>query len=133
MLEINKFENWFIVNKKIYLSENWLDSKYINLHLSLKKDIMYWNNEFNIINFPWEYEIMGTLINCFDSKDGLLNYMIEEWNDKFIFIQDYNILKELTIEWTSFICYKWENSKEIENSLDVLEYIWKKINLDELP
>ena len=120
-------DGYLIENKFLYSfsQPNW---KYINLGVVIWDDMTYDKIDYNIINFPWEYDIKWNRIICLVWKDNKLNYLVFMKQKKFWIIQSPDILESDEIQNMEYWLY---TNDSVEKKIDQLELEWEKIKLEE--
>ncbi len=120
-------DGYLIENKFLYSfsQPNW---KYINLDIVIWDDMTYDKIDYNIINFPWEYDIKWNRIICLVWKDNKLNYLVFMKQKKFWVIQSPDILESDEIQNMEYWLY---TNDSVEKKIDQLELEWEKIKLEE--
>lgn len=121
-------DGYLIENKFLYSfsQPNW---KYINLGTVIWDDMTYDKIDYNIINFPWEYDIKWNRVICLVWKDNKLNYLVFMKQKKFWVIQSPDILESDEIQNMEYWLY---TNDSVEKKIDQLELEWEKIKLEEV-
>lgn len=93
MVNIKLESEWYLIEDKIFWAS--IPNKdYINLAMEVWEDIVIEKSPYSIIEYPWEYDIDGTFIKSFLSKDWKLNYIITINNKTIGLVQSAKILEE---------------------------------------
>ncbi len=128
MLNINKIDNWYIIENIIFIwNWNWNNDNYVNLSLQRWDDIIMWCTFVKQINYPWEYDINNVYFKVFDNN-WKLNYIISNLNWKNIaYITSVEILEKEEFDNIDFWLF---SDPIVEEFLNKMEYEWEKIKLD---
>jgi len=70
-------EKWFPIAGKFVFGAMTPDKKLINLSAVIWVDTRYKNLDYQLIDYPGEYDIQGIGIKCFLGKGDKLNYVID--------------------------------------------------------
>ncbi len=71
MTTITVQEWWYLINKKFYYGPEAIESKLIQLVTTKWEAMRYWTTNNNIVSFPWEYDIDGENVRCWEAKNQL--------------------------------------------------------------
>lgn len=118
----------YLIESKFLYAFTQPNKKYINLDLNVWDDMIYFKSEYNIVNYPWEYDIDGKIIKCLIWKDKKLNYLIFFNWKKIWIIQSPDILESDDVEDMEYRLY---TNDSVEKKIDQLELEWEKIKLEE--
>jgi hypothetical protein len=118
----------YIIESKFLYAFTQPSKKYINLSVNVWDDMVYTKSDYNIIDYPWEYDIDGKVIRCLIWKDNKLNYLIFVNWKKFWIIQSPDILESDDVEDMEFRLY---TNDAVERKIDQLELEWAKVKLEE--
>lgn len=118
----------YIIESKFLYAFTQPNKKYINLDINIWEDMVYTKSDYNIINYPWEYDIDGKRITCLIWKDNKLNYLIFINWKKFWIIQSPDILESDDVGDMEYRLY---TNDSVEKKIDQLELEWAKIKLEE--
>lgn len=118
----------YIIESKFLYSFTQPNKKYINLALSIWDDMEYTKSDYNIINYPWEYDIAGKIITCLIWKDNKLNYLIAINWKRFWIIQSPDILESDDVGDMEYRLY---TNDSVEKKIDQLELEWERVKLEE--
>lgn len=125
-LAIKKLDTWYLINNRVYItSGEQHDTKYINLALQIGPDMQYGNHDLTFIEYPGEYDINGIFLKVFAGKAGELNYLIQDGNKEYAFVQTEDALSndEFTADTWLF------TNPHIAKTLDKMELEGEKIDL----
>ncbi|MFZ2151356.1 MAG: hypothetical protein WAZ12_01290 [Candidatus Absconditicoccaceae bacterium] len=118
----------YIIESKFLYSFTQPNKKYINLALNIGEDMVYTKSEYNIINYPGEYDIGGKIITCLIGKDQKLNYLIFVNGKKFGIIQSPDILESDDVGDMEYRLY---TNDSVEKKIDQLELEGERVKLEE--
>lgn len=118
----------YIIESKFLYAFTQPSKKYINLSVNVWDDMVYTKSDYNIIDYPWEYDIDGKVIRCLIWKDNKLNYLIFVNWKKFWIIQSPDILESDDVEDMEYRLY---TNDAVERKIDQLELEWAKVKLEE--
>lgn len=118
----------YIIESKFLYAFTQPSKKYINLSVNVWEDMVYTKSDYNIIDYPWEYDIDGKVIRCLIWKDNKLNYLIFVNWKKFWIIQSPDILESDDVEDMEYRLY---TNDAVERKIDQLELEWAKVKLEE--
>ncbi len=125
MLNIEKTENWFIVDNKFYLT-NWeINNSLINLATEIWDNMNYWIKDYILINFPWEYDQEWYFIESYVWTNNKMNYVIKN-SSKIAIIQNPEIIEKQEIDWIDNWLYTDIYTEKI---LEKMELWWDRIHL----
>ena len=111
-MKAQQHAEWRLFDDTIYMWP-WDNGK-INLRLTKWDHVRYGKNENNEINFPWEYDIVGTTIKCLEADDAL-HYTIITDDKKVVILQKAAALEVTTFDAVDlWICTDASIKKEIE-------------------
>jgi len=122
-----KFENGFLIEDKLLFGFSKTNSKYVNLALTLGDDMRYDKLDYQLVDYPGEYDIGGIGINCFLWKDNKLNYVININNKKIWIIQSPDVLE---LDEVGDVNYRLYQDDKVSNKIDQLELEWEKQKLE---
>ncbi len=125
-LTIKKVDAWYIINNHIYIAKDGQkDTKYVNLALQIGPDMQYGNHDLSYIDYPGEYDVKEMFIKVFAGKAGELNYLIQDGNKSYAFIQTEDALNndEFVAQTRLF------TNPHMAKTLDKMEMEWEKIDL----
>jgi hypothetical protein len=72
------------------------DPAYINLATTMGEDMRYAKLSYSLVDYPGEYDIQDTSIQCFVGTNNLLNYLIYYKDKRFAILQSPEILESTT-------------------------------------
>ncbi len=111
-------KNGFIIDHKLFYGYEKPDKKYINLAQSVGDDMRYEKLDYQLVDYPGEYDINDISIQCFLGTDQKLNYVIELPNKKVGIIQSPDVLELDEVGNVNFRLY---TEDKILNKIDQLE------------
>ena len=125
-LTIKKLEAWYLINNHVYIAaDGQRDMKYVNLALQTGPDMQYGNHDLSYIEYPGEYDVKGMFIKVFSGKGGELNYLVQDGNKSYAFVQTEDALSN-----DEFTAQTWVfTNPHIAKTLDKMELEWEKIDL----
>ena len=123
-----KFDKGFLIEDKLLFGFSEPNSKYVNLALTLGDDMRYDKLDYQLVDYPGEYDIGGIGINCFLWKDNKLNYVINVNNKKIWIIQSPDVLE---LDEVGDVNYRLYQDDKVLNKIDQLELEWEKQKLEE--
>ncbi len=130
MSKFKPVENWFLIEKKFLYWSDSSDKAYINLALKMWEDMRYHKLDYELIDFPWEYDIDGITINAYVGRWDLLSYVILfDWNKIWIIGSE----DVLNIDEVWLLDTRYYTDDKILNKIDQLELEWEKIKLEKAP
>ncbi len=127
MVNIKLESEWYLIEDKILFWASIPNKDYINLAMEVWEDIVIEKSPYSIIEYPWEYDIDGTFIKSFLSKDWKLNYIITINNKMIGLVQSAKILEEDDVRSLDAWLYL---DDAVEKKLEQLELEWKKYKLN---
>jgi len=120
----------YIIENKFLYAFTQAQNKYINFATDIWADMNYSKSDFDIIDYPWEYDIKGIRIICLLWKDQKLNYLVFQKTKNFWIIQSPDILESDDVQDMEYRLY---TNDSVEKKIDQLELEWQKIKLQEHP
>ena len=126
MVDIKLEGEWFLIEKKVLFWATQPHPDYVNLALEVWEDVVTERLPHAIIEYPWEYDIMGVWAKVFLWKDNKLNYLLNINWKKIGIIQTPKILEEDEVTGMDWWLYL---DDAVEKRLDQLEMVWKKLKL----
>lgn len=127
MVKFKFDDDAYIIENSFLYSFKQPNKKYINLDVSVWDDMNYEQSDFNIINYPWEYDIDWKRIICLLWKDNKLNYLLFVNGKKIWIIQSPEILESDEVEDMESRLY---TNVSVEKKIDQLELEWEKVKLE---
>lgn len=129
MTTITAVNEWFLLDKKLLFGANEPDNKYINLAKTIWEDMRYQKLEYELVDYPGEYDIKDITIQVFLGNNNLLNYLIVYGNKRIALIQSPEILENTT---DFAVAQEWIYTDDsVLAKLEQLEVEWKKMRLDQ--
>lgn len=128
-VKVKKHNEGYLINDKVYITTDGShDTKYVNLALQTGDDMQYGNHDISFIEYPGEYDIDGLFIKVFPGKWGELNYLVQDKNKIFAFVQTEDSLAN-----DEFVADEWLFvNPHIAKALDKMEMEWDRVDLNEL-
>jgi hypothetical protein len=127
-MTVTKHANGFLLGKKIYfMTEDGAqeDAKYINLAVKLGDDMHYGNHETRLIDYPGEYDIDGISIHALAGKAGEMNYLIDDGQKAYAFVQTEDALNDEDFNAD----FRLFTDAHIAKTLDKMEMEGEKVDL----
>lgn len=128
MTTITAMYDWFLIDKRLLFASSQADNKYINLAKTIGADMRYQKLDYDLVDYPGEYEIKDITIQVFLGKNDLLNYLIVYKNKRIALLQSPDILEEAT-EFATVQEWIYTNSSVLAK-LEQLEVEGKLIELN---
>ncbi|MCF7835127.1 hypothetical protein K9M48_03665 [Candidatus Gracilibacteria bacterium] len=128
MVKFTFDENGYLIENKFLYSFTQPNKKYINLDINMGEDMTYIQPDYDLVNYPGEYDINGKKIICLVGKDNRLNYLIFANGKKFGIIQSPEILESNEVEDMEYRLY---TNDSVERKIDQLELEGEKIKLED--
>lgn len=123
------FKNGFLIESKLLFGFETADSKYINLALEPGDDMRYEKLNYELVDYPGEYDIQGVGIECFLGANNKLNYLISLWDKKIGIIQSADVLDLDELGEANVRLYQ---DDKIINKMDQLELEGERQKLETL-
>jgi len=117
----------FIIDHKLFYGYQEPNKKYINLAQTLWADMRYEKLDYQLIDYPGEYDIDGIGIQCFLGADQKLNYVIDLPSKRIGIIQSADVLDLDEVGNVNFRLY---TEDKIANKIDQLELEGEKQKLE---
>lgn len=111
-------KDWFIIDHKLFYWYTEPNKKYINLAQTMGDDMRYDKLDYNLIDYPGEYDINEVGIQCFLGADQKLNYIIDLPSKRIGIIQSVDVLELDEVGNVNFWLY---TDDRIVNKIDQLE------------
>ncbi|AHB40978.1 TPA: hypothetical protein DIC40_08355 [Patescibacteria group bacterium] len=96
MTTIKAVNDGFLLDNKLLLGASEGNNKYINLATTIGEDMRYQKLDYALVDYPGEYDIEETTIQCFLGKNNLLNYLISYNNKRIAVLQSPDVLENTT-------------------------------------
>ncbi len=130
MTTITAINDWFLLDNKLLFGSSQPENKYINLAKTIGEDMRYQKLEYELVDYPGEYDIQNITIQVFLGKNDLLNYLIVYKNKRIALLQSPDIL-ESTADFA--VAQEWIYTDDtVLAKLEQLEVEWEKIKLEQL-
>lgn len=127
MTTITTVNDGFLLDNKLLFGASEGNSKYINLATTIWEDMRYQKFEYDLVDYPGEYDIQNISIQCFLGKNNLLNYLIAYNSKRIALLQSPDIL-ESTAEFA--VAQEWIYTDDaVLAKLEQLEVEGEKIKL----
>lgn len=127
MTTITAINDWFLLDNKLLFGSSQPENKYINLAKTIGEDMRYQKLEYELVDYPGEYDIQDITIQVFLGKNDLLNYLIVYKNKRIALLQSPDIL-ESTADFA--VAQEWIYTDDtVLAKLEQLEVEWEKIKL----
>jgi hypothetical protein len=81
------------LDNKLLFGSSQPENKYINLAKTIGEDMRYQKLEYELVDYPGEYDIQNITIQVFLGKNDLLNYLIVYKNKRIALLQSPDILE----------------------------------------
>ena len=120
-------KDWFIIDHKLFYGYQEPNKKYINLAQTLWADMRYEKLDYQLIDYPGEYDIGDVGIQCFLGSDQKLNYVIDLPSKRIGIIQSADVLDLDEVGNVNFRLY---TEDKIANKIDQLELEGEKQKLE---
>ena len=121
-----KCKNGFLIENKLLFGFEHPDTKYINLALDLGSDMRYEKLDYALVDYPGEYDIQDTLVECYLGANNKLNYVIHLGAKTIAVIQSPDVLD--LDEVGDMTCRLYQDDA-IANKIDQLELEGEKQKL----
>lgn len=110
------------------MSDGKPEKDYISLALQTGEDMHYGDHDLNFIDYPGEYDLQGISFDVSAGKGGELNYLIEDGNKSYAFVQTEDALnnEDFNPQYWLF------TNSHIEKSIDKMELEGEKIDLSKV-
>ncbi|MEI7477479.1 MAG: hypothetical protein WCJ81_02945 [bacterium] len=122
-------EGYLIGNTVFIMGESKPDKKYVNLALQTGEDMHYGDhNDLFVMDYPGEYDIHDRTFKVFAGKGGELNYLMNDGNKVYAFVQTEDALnnEEFNADYWLFA------HPHISKMIDKMELEGEKIDLSTL-
>lgn len=126
MVKIEFNGNGYLIEHKLLYWFSEPNVKLINLALEPWEDMRYQKLDYQLVDYPGEYDIDDITINCFLWKNNKLNYVIDYNNKKIWIIQSPEVLE---IDEVGDVKYWLYSDDNISNKIDQMELEWEKQKL----
>lgn len=128
-LSIKKSDNWILIDEKFLFNPTEIEIWIINLLPIIWEEMAYDRWSLLSIDFPWEYDIGGSLIKVFAWNWNKLNFLVTHGETKFWVIQSPEVLElDEVCDMNTWIF----PNESVEKKLDQLEMEGDRINLSKL-
>ncbi len=128
MTSISNLNNGFLLYNKLLFWADEADNRYLNLAKSIGEDMRYQKLNYNLIDYPGEYDIEDINIQCFLGNNNLLNYLVQ-YNEKRIAILQSPDILESNSDFS--IAQEWiYNNDAVLAKLEQLEVEGERIKLE---
>lgn len=117
----------FVIDHKLFYGYTEPNKKYINLAQSVGADMRYEKLDYQLIDYPGEYDIQDIGIECFLGADQKLNYIITLPNKRVGLIQSLDVLDLDEVGKVNFWLY---TDDRVANKIDQLELEGEKQKLE---
>lgn len=117
----------FIIEKKFLYGGTEPDKKMINLLLTIGVDTRYQKVDYDLIDYPGEYDIQDISIKCFVGKWDKLNYVISMHGKTIGIFQSPEVLENDEVGVVNTWLY---TDDRVAKKLDQLELEGEKIKLE---
>lgn len=128
-LDVKKTENWILIENKFLFNPTEIEVWIINLLSTVWAEMAYDRWNLLSIDFPWEYDIGGSLIKVYTWNWDKLNFLITYEGTTFAIIQSPEVLE---LDEVCDMANRIFPDESISKKLDQLEMEWNRINLSEL-
>lgn len=128
-LTITKTENGILIGKRFIFNPQELVSGIINLKATIGEEMAYDRGNLLAIDFPWEYDIDGILINAYVGNGDKLNFLVVSEEEKFGLIQSPEVLESDEVEGMDTRIF---SDEAVEKKLDQLEMDGERVNVSTL-
>ncbi|MEI8091458.1 MAG: hypothetical protein WCG98_04420 [bacterium] len=108
----------FVIDHKLFYGYQTPNKKYINLAQSMGDDMRYEKLDYQLIDYPGEYDVQDISIECFLGADQKLNYIITLPGKRVGIIQSPDVLELDEVGNVNFRLY---TEDKILNKIDQLE------------
>lgn len=130
MTKITTVNNGYLLDNKILFGADERDKKYINLSKDLGEDMRYKSLDYNLVDYPGEFDIKWINVQSFLGKNDLLNYLIIYGNKRIALIQSPEILENTT---DFAVAQEWIYTNDsVLAKLEQLEVEWEKTKLEQI-
>lgn len=114
MTKVLPKEWWYIINKTFYYGPEAINSKLIQLIVTKWEGMRYWTKRNHIVDFPWEYDINGEGIRCWESK-GKLSFVVRTGTTSLALLSNSEVLELWAFDDVDeFYCVDQSVMEEIE-------------------
>lgn len=117
----------FVIDHKLFYGYQEPNKKYINLAQTMGADMRYDKLDYQLVDYPGEYDIQDIGIECFLGADQKLNYIITLPSKRIGIIQSSDVLDLDEVGNVTFWLY---TDDKIANKIDQLELEWEKQKLE---
>lgn len=131
MTTIKAINDWYLLDNKLLFGASEPESKYINLAKTIGEDMRYQKLDYELVDYPGEYDIKDITIQVFLGENNLLNYLIVYGNKRIALLQSPDILENTT---DFAVAQEWFYTDDtVLAKLEQLEVEGEKIKLGEEP
>lgn len=120
-------ENGFILENKLFFAFQEPKTEYINLATHIGEDMRYQKLGYDLIDYPGEYDLKDTIIQCFLGNEEKLSYLINYNGEKIAILQTADVLESNT-ELSSAEVFLYTDDL-VANKMEQLELEGEKIKL----
>ena len=120
-------ENGFILENKLLFAFQEPKEEYINLATHIGEDMRYQKLAYDLIDYPGEYDLKDTIIQCFLGNEEKLSYLINYNGEKIAILQTADVL-EANTELSSAQVFLYTDDL-VANKMEQLELEGEKIKL----
>lgn len=120
-------ENGFILENKLLFAFEEPKEEYINLATHIGEDMRYQKLAYDLIDYPGEYDLKDTIIQCFLGNEEKLSYLINYNGEKIAILQTADVL-EANTELSSAQVFLYTDDL-VANKMEQLELEGEKIKL----
>lgn len=126
MVKVQKIDDGYMIEDKMFFSQSWIKSWFINLMSDIWESIKFWKETEFKIEYPWEYDKDNIFFKVYALNDGKLNYFIKVWEIKIALIQNPKALEKEEFDSVQQCLFTSEN---ISRELDRIEFEGEKVFL----
>lgn len=121
------YKEWFVIEKTVFYAFENPNPAYINLAQTLGEDMRYEKLDYELVDYPGEYDIQGIKIQCFLGENQKLNYVIDLQEKKVAIVQSADVLELDEVGSVRFWLY---TDDKIAAKMDQLELEGDKQKLE---
>jgi len=121
-------ENWFPIAGKFLFAASTPDKSLINLTAVIGTDTRYQKLDYQLVDYPGEYDIQGIGIKCFLGKGDKLNYVIDLDKKRIWIFQSPEVLEN---DEVGVISERLYTDDRVAKKIDQLELEGEKKKLGE--
>lgn len=128
-VNINKHNDGYLLEGKLYICFSKPDKKHINLMTTKGSDMNYGQPDTFIIDYPGEYDKEAVTVKVVEDKGGALNYLLKYNNQAVAFVQSAVALEDEDFTTAKYRLYV---DPFIAKTIDTLELEGEKIDLTKI-